>query len=413
MNRHIDRQMDRRVFLKGAGCAVGAALWSNLAAGRHLIIVATGGDEIISRIEWIRYEPGERGGNDPEQQRCAVRITTNHGAQGWADFSAWTAPDSLTALLIRDIVVGQAVGDHDTLWRTLYEGGLPAGTLAPIDVALWDLRGRMAGKPVHALLGAKREKVRTYLSTGHNLGEPGGYAQYATECKEAGVGGIKIRPYVEWGAGSDGRADKGFPDKDMAAYRAVREAVGEDYPCMADNYGTYTFDEALRVGRLLDELGFAWYESPMPETEAWIDRYVDLARELRTPICGPETHSGSYEARVAWMERGACDVARMSVQHGGFSACLQLVSACEKAGIGLDLHNVGADAYSDLHLMAATSETVIRRREIHSLQRTQRVLPGRTTPEAVLDNDGYLAVPQRPGMGVELDWPYIFRHRVG
>jgi len=413
MNRHGNRQMDRRVFLRVAGCAAGVAFWPGWASGRRLVLLETGGDELISRIEWIPYDAGTRGPNEQAQQRCAVRITTNHGAQGWADFSIWAAPEQATALLIRDALVGQAPGDHDNLWRDLYESGVTLETLGAVDVALWDLRGRMAGKPVHALLGAKREKVRTYLSTGHNFGEPGSYAQYATECKEAGVGGIKIQPYVEWGAGRNGMADAGFPDKDMAAYRAVREAVGADYPCMADNYGTYTLDEALRVGRLLDELGFAWYESPMPETEAWSDRYVNLARELRTPICGPEMHPGSFEARVAWMERGACDVARIGVHHGGFSACLQLARACESAGVRLDLHNVSPDAYGDLQLIATTSETVIGWREIHSLSQSQRVVPGRTTPEPAFDGEGYLAIPTTPGMGVELDWPYIFRHRTG
>lgn len=413
MNRRGDFHMDRRVFLKAAGCAVGTALWSDLAAGRHLVLINAGESERISRIEWIVYDTGTRGPDERPQRRCAARITTTSGAQGWADFSIGVAPDEGAALLISDTLMGQAPSDHDNLWRRLYEQGLDLGTLGAVDVALWDLRGRMAGKPVHALLGTKRVKVKTYLSTGYNFGEPESYAQYAIECKEAGVGGIKIQPYIEWGAGLNGMTDAGFPDKDMAAYSTVREAVGPDYPCMADNGGTYTLDEALRVGRLLDDLGYAWYESPMPETEAWADQYVTLAHELRTPICGPEAHPGSFAARLAWMERGACDLARISVYHGGFSACLQLASACENAGVGLELHNVGADAYSDLQLIGATSEALIGRREILSLSREPGVLPGRKTPDPVFDSDGYLVIPETPGMGVELDWQYIFRHRSG
>jgi L-alanine-DL-glutamate epimerase-like enolase superfamily enzyme len=413
MNRHGDRHMDRRVFLKGASCAASAALWSSLASGRHLVLIETSESERISRIEWVPYDTGTRGPDERPVKRCAVRVTTSSGAQGWADLSIWAFPDAATQLEISDTLLGQAPADHDSLWRRFYEQGLALEHLAAVDVALWDLRGRMAGQPVHALLGAKREKVKTYLSTGHNFGEPESYAQYAAECKEAGVGGIKIQPYVEWGAGLNDVADAGFPDKDMAAYSAVREAVGAGYACMADNGGTYTLDEALRVGRLLDDLGYAWYESPMPETDEWVDRYATLVRELRTPICGPESHPGSFAARVAWMETGACDVARISVYHGGFSACLQLASACEGAGIGLELHNTGADSYGDLQLIASTTEAVIGRREILSLSREPRVLPGRTAPEPVFDADGYLAIPTTPGMGVELDWQYIFRHRMG
>ena len=261
----------------------------------------------------------------------------------------------------------------------------------------------MEGKPVHALLGTMRPQVKTCLNTGFNLAEPADYAQYARQCQADGIDAIKIQPYFEDGAG--------FPDKDLAAYSAVREAVGADYPCMADNQSTYTFDEALRVGRTLDDLRFAWYESPMPETDAWVDRYIALAAELQTPICGPETYPDAYAPRIAWIAQKACDVSRISLYHGGFSACLQLATACEEAGIPLTLHDVGPDAYPYLQLMGATSESLVPYFEIASLFREQRTLPGRTTSEPVFDNEGHVTIPQTPGMGAELDWPYIVKHR--
>jgi len=411
MNGYTHRHMDRRVFLKTAAGIAGSWALARSATARHLVLVRTDDAERISRIEWITYDTGLRGSAEQSEERCAVRITTTGGAQGWADFSLWTAPDEQTAQLISDTLLGQAPTANKNLWRQLYEQGLALGTLAAVDVALWDLRGRMEGKPVHALLGTKRQQVKTCLTTGFNLGDPAAYARYADECKESGVRGIKIQPYVEWDAGINGLTDAGFPDKDMAAYSAVREAVGSDYPCMADNSGTYTFDEALRVGHLLDDLKYARYESPMPETDEWTDRYVALARELRTPVSALETHPGSYESRILWIDRGACDVARISVHLGGLTACLQLASACENAGAGLELHNIGPDAYPHLQLMGATAESLLGYSEIHSLAREQRVRPGRTAPEPVFDSAGHVTIPQTPGMGVELDWQYIFTHR--
>jgi len=412
MNHDADGQMNRRRFLQATGWAAGVLALDRVAAAKRLVLIAASDAEQISRIEWIPYRSSLRGPDEQPLQRCAVRITTTAGAQGWADFSILAMPDDQTAQAVSDTLLGQSPAHHARLWRQLYGQGLALGTLAALDVALWDLRGRMEGKPVHALLATQRDKVKTYLTTGFNLGEPALYAQYAGQAKDKGVRGIKIQPYIGWGLGTGGRVDAGFPDKDIAAYSAVREAVGPDYPCMADNHGAYTFDEALRVGRLLDELGYAWYESPMPETDAWIDRYTTLAKELRTPLCAPEAHPGDYEPRLAWIDKHACDIARISVHQGGFTACLQLALACENAGISLELHNVGADAYPHLQLLGATPETLIGHAELLSLSNERRVLPGRITPEPVFDADGNIAIPQTPGMGLELDWRYIFDHRI-
>lgn len=412
MSPNTDGHLSRRRFLKAASYTAGAGALGSTALARRLVLIDASGVEQISKIEWVPYDTGLRGPDERSIERCAVRITTTAGAQGWADVSIWAAPDHETALAISDTLRGQSPASHPNLWRQFYEQGLALGTLGAIDVALWDLRARIAGQPVHALLGTQREMVKTYLSTGFNLGEPALYAQYAGQAKDKGIGGIKIQPYIEWDTGTDGPSDTGFPDKDMAVHNAVREAVGADYPCMVDNHGVYTYDQALRVGRLLDDLDYAWYQSPMPETEEWINRYVALAKALRTPLCAPETYPGAYESRIVWIDRKACDIARISVQLGGFTACLQLALACQSAGVRLELHNVGPDAYPHLQLMGATSESLIRHLELLSLPRDNHVLPGRATPEPAIDANGQILIPQTPGMGVELDWTYIFAHKI-
>lgn len=412
MSQHTDGNMNRRRFLRLAGCAAGTWVLGKCAAAGRLVLVNTSETPRISRIEWIVYDTGLRGPDNRSRERCAVRITATSGVQGWADFPGWTTPDDEAARLIKDTLLGRDPDNHDNLWRQLYQDGLSLGTLGAVDVALWDLRGRIENKPVHALLGTKRQKAKTYMTTGFNLGEPAEYAEHAVACKESGVHGIKVHPYIEWGAGTGGPANAGSPGKDMNAYNAVREAVGPDYPCMADNYGTYTLDQALRVGRLLDELDYAWYESPMPEGDEWLDRYVTLTKELKTPVCAPETHPGSYADRLSWIESAACDICRIDVHLGGFTACLELALACEAAGIPLELHSVGPDAYPHLQLIGATTESLIQYLEILSLSREARLQPGRATLEPVFDEQGYVAIPNTPGMGLELDWKYIFTHRV-
>ncbi len=401
--------MNRRSFLQIAGMA---AVMSHEAAARILLVLSADESAPISKVEWMKYEIGGQGSAGTPEQRCVVRISTDSGLQGWAEAPGAVMPDRDKAASITSALLDRNLSQHDSIWRGLYEQGLPLGTLAAVDVALWDLHGRIADKPVHALLNTQRTKARAYISTPFNLGEPGQYAEYAVMCKEKGLHGCKIHPYIEWGAGHNGLLDAGSPDRDLAVYQAVRDAVGPDYACMADNYRTYTLDDALHVGRVLDDLGFEWLESPMPESDDWRQRYIGLAAQIRTPICAPETHPESYFARLPWISEKACDIARIDVSHGGFTACLELALACEAAGIRLELKDLGPDSYPHLQLLGATSESLIRYVELTSLSQEARTRPGRTTPEPVFDATGHVAIPRTPGMGLELDWSYIHAHRV-
>lgn len=404
MNRRNDRRMGRRTFIGLAGGLAGTWLAGRGASARRLLVVDATESERLSRIEWIVYDTGLRGLEGDSRKRCAVRITTTHGTQGWADSSDWAAPaDDATADLVSDALLDRPTSDHDNIWRQLYEQGLPLATLGAVDTALWDLRGRIEGMPVHALLGTMRSSVPACLGTGFNHGDPASYADYAAGCKDKGIAAIKVQPYAAWDA---------VPDKDMAAYTAVRDAVGPDYPCMADSQGIYTFDQALRVGRLLDDLNYAWYGSPMPESEEWIDRYAMLASELRTPICTPQNGSESYQMRLRWIARGACDVSRIGIHLGGLTACLQLATACQEAGIAIDLMGSGPDAYPCLQLIGATSESLVPYFEVPSPLSEDVTLPGRITAEPRFDADGQVPIPQTPGMGIELDWTYIATHRI-
>ena len=191
MNRYTDRHMDRRIFLKTAACVAGAWTLPRGATARRLVLVGVDSSEKISRIEWLPYDTGQRGPDEQNQQRCAVRLTTTGGAQGWADLAITTLPDADAATLVSDTLLAQDPASQDNLWRQLYQQGLALGTLAAVDVALWDLRGRMEGEPVHALLGTRRPQVKTCLNTGFNLGAPADYAHHAGQCQSSGIGSLR------------------------------------------------------------------------------------------------------------------------------------------------------------------------------------------------------------------------------
>jgi L-alanine-DL-glutamate epimerase-like enolase superfamily enzyme len=267
--------------------------------------------------------------------------------------------------------------------------------------------------PVYQLLGGCRDKVKAYASTYPNMGTPEQYAEHALACRQEGYRAYKVHPYYF----ADPVTFEPVPGRpshvkeDVAACRAIREAVGDDMVLMFDPWGTYcTYEEARWVGRELEKLNFYWYEHPMPEYR--VRTYEKLSRELDIPILSPEIAAGSLYTRADWMLREASDMSRIDVLRGGITGVKKLTAVCEAYGVRCEIHMSG---FGNLQILAATSEDTCEYYERGLLA------PGvdYDTPPPYLntigdpmDDEGYVAIPQLPGMGYDINWDYIEDHRV-
>ncbi|MBC7234804.1 MAG: enolase [Chloroflexi bacterium] len=350
-----------------------------------------------------------------------TKIITDEGAEGYylgghghGDQDG-LPPDERAHLRARakSLLVGQDPFDREKFWHWMWVSKVPENILSVIDMALWDLQARMFGVPIHKLLGGCRERVKAYASTFPNMGTPEEYAQHALECKRQGYRAYKIHPYYF----ADPITFEPVPgrpshiDMDIAACKAVREAVGDDMVLMFDPWGTYhTYEEALRVGRALEELNFYWYEHPMPEYR--VHSYEKLAAELDIPILSPEIAAGSLYTRADWILRDASDMSRIDVLRGGITGCHKMAAICEAFGVKCEIHMSG---FGNLQILGATSEDVCEYYE------RGLVAPGvdANTPEPYLeeipdplDPDGYVRVPQEPGMGYKIIWDYIEENKI-
>jgi L-alanine-DL-glutamate epimerase-like enolase superfamily enzyme len=358
----------------------------------------------LQSVEWHPFVAGEASGR--VRRRLAVRLRTESGAEGHAVMPMRDDPQGSQAFAdVTELIQGRDGLEIARIWDELHRRETPLWVLSAVDVALWDLYGRHLGKPVHAALGTRRDRIKVYVSTPFNLGPPEKYAEFAERCRDGRFHGNKIHPVHN--AFWDERRG-GDVEQDVRICRAVREAVGPDYAVMLDPFLVYSYEDALRMGRVMDELRYRWYESPMPENEAWIDRYVELRKHVQTPLVAPECQPGSYDTRLPWIERGACDICRIDVFFGGFTAILRLAAACDDAGIPLELHTPGD--YYHLQIMGATGDTFLEYFEAFSTSREPRTRPGVTTPAPVADAEGFMPVPMTPGMGIDPDWDYITRH---
>ena len=243
---------------------------------------------------------------------------------------------------VKPLLVGQDPLDREKFWKWLWVMNAPEHVVGVVDMALWDLAGRVANMPVHKLLGGARDRVKAYASTYPNMGPPENYAEHALACKREGYQAYKIHPYYFW----DPETQQPVPGRpshiewDIRACRAVREAVGDDMVLMYDPWGTYhTVEEALKVGRELEKLGFVWFEHPMPEYR--VESYVRLARELDIAILSPEIAEGNVFTRADWILRGASDMSRMDVNRGGITAARKTAIVCEAYGVKCEMHMSG------------------------------------------------------------------------
>jgi L-alanine-DL-glutamate epimerase-like enolase superfamily enzyme len=191
----------------------------------------------------------------------------------------------------------------------------------------------------------------------------------------------------------------------VAACAAVREAVGSDMALMLDPYHYYDREQALYLGRALEELDFYWLEEPMAEHS--ISSYVWLADQLRIAVVGPETAEGKMFTRAEWIVRGASDISRAGVWDvGGITPLMKIVGLCESHGVRLEIHGGGP---GNLHVLCAMSIAgeFYERGLLHPHLDYDQPPPWLNALPDPMDDEGTVHVSQGAGLGWDINWDYI------
>jgi len=339
-------------------------------------------------------------GPEHEVLHSLTRVTTDEGAEGYC-----FGGNEALVHTARPMLIGQDPLDRERIWQTLRQKQrlerdiLTDHGVAVIDMALWDLAGHVTGLPIYKLLGGYRDKVPAYVSTmcGDNipggLDSPQAYADFAETCLKQGYTAFKLHTWIA-PLGPD-------PKRDVAACRAVRERVGPDVRLMLDCSHDYSREEALHIGRELERMGFYWFEEPMAE-------------QLDIPIVGPETAEGKMYTRAEWIFRKASDISRYDVYHAGVTPMVKTVHLCESFGVRLEVHGGGAGNLQVLGAMGIPGE-YYERGLLHPLLTYEEWTPWLKEIKEIidpLDEEGYVRIPQKPGLGIEINWAFIERNKV-
>ena len=261
-----------------------------------------------------------------------------------------------------------------------------------IDNCLWDILGKAVGLPVYKILGAYKERVLAYASSQH-LKTVDQFVESALKCKAEGFKAYKIHPpEVSPDRGSDYKLD-------MEVSKAVRKAVGDDFLLLMDPVGVYTRQEAIEVGRLMDQLHFVAYEDPIPTTD--IEGYVELCRALDVPIHAGEFIFSIYDY-AEYIRRGAVDVVRFIVDNvGGITGGMKIAALAECFGMECAPHNWGDTLDHAVHFHC---ELAMPNNAFFEMTVPQGVLERSYMKVRIrIAQDGYVYAPTKPGLGYEID----------
>ena len=345
-------------------------------------------------------------GPEHDATQTLLRVVTDQGAEGYA----FGANPEVIEHLVKPVLVGQDPFYRERIWQGLAERqrmhrALTDHALSVVDVALWDLAGRVLNQPVYKLLGGYRDKVLAYASTmcgddlEGGLDTPEAYARFALQCKARGYRAFKLHTWQP--------PVPGAPDvrRDVAACAAVREAVGDGLDLMLDPFHYYTREEALYLGKELEKLNYHWMEEPMDEHST--SSYVWLTSRLSLPIVGPETAEGKMHTRAEWIVRGACSMSRAGVADvGGITPLMKTAHLCESFGVRMEVHGSGAANLQALCAMGIRGE-YYERGLLHPFLDYEEPQPWLNALEDPMDGEGYVHVSPGPGLGQDINFDYI------
>lgn len=309
-----------------------------------------------------------------------VAVDTDCGLTGHGVGGGGLAGVHVVRTVLRDLLIGRDAEQVESHWQAMYRATLPFGrkglaimALSGVDLALWDLRGKAAGRPVAALLGGTAgRRIPTYITVWHEV--------IAEEV--AGHHGVKL--HVEHGAAGD------QVEGVVTAAERARAAIGPERPLMLDAWMRWDVETSLRVGRAVEPLNVSWIEEPLSPDD--LDGYAILAQQSPIPIAGGEHEFTAFGFREL-VERRLHRVLQPDVCWcGGLTQLVQIYKMADRHGLRVCPHR-GAEIWA-LHAIAALDPEPLA----ESGRPWMTWVGGQPAIQ-----DGGIELTEAPGFGVTID----------
>lgn len=365
-----------------------------------------------------RVEDSNIGLFDGSYDDCIVVVTTDEGLTGIGEVETlaeavqgiiYAKPAHSRARGLRELLVGRDPSNPRELWDLMYEStcyvgrrGLMMHAIGGIDIALWDIAGQMAGKPICELLGGKRRDRLEAYGTIYPMAreEEGVRRQVEDALTRLRLRNIKFAADPWW---------LDDPDHTWKLLRAAREVLGKDRGMIIDAALSYnTAEEGLSLMPMFQDVGVLFLEAPLP-----LDDWEGHARMAQAgmPLGVGDLGLTHVDEFIEAMDRGGASICQPDITSvGGFTGILKVAEAVRKRGKRLITHGykTNIEIAANLHFLANHWAP-----ELAEFSTSKSPLRWETTMESIeVDADGMVTVPNRPGLGVTLNERTVERYRV-
>jgi D-galactarolactone cycloisomerase len=347
-----------------------------------------------------------------ERKICIVRVTSDTGHTGWGE---GYGPAGLVRAGIEHLtpfILGQNPLETETIWSIMYRRtldfarrGILVSAMSAIDVALWDMKGKILDQPVHMLLGGKqRERVipyatGMYFTRGKNLGEM--LAREAGKYAEAGYKGMKMKVGL-------------CVEEDIENVRRVREAIGPDIDLMIDANHAYNLREAVRLAKAVEPYQIYWFEEPIsPE---YYGQYAELRTKTTIPIAVGECEYLRFGFQTL-LQAGSVDIIQPDIcASGGLTEAKRIAALASAHGVEVVPHTwgTGIAIAAAIHFVANLEPLPGRLKAPENYleyDRTENGLRDELTRTEMVTENGEIMIGDAPGLGVELNEDALHKYK--
>jgi L-alanine-DL-glutamate epimerase-like enolase superfamily enzyme len=385
--------MNRRQLLTSAAALPAAAAFSTAAVQQKTLKITALETDVLRRPTGRTYYDAIHtfGG---ESGSVVLRLRTDAGITGWASVSFGMiagGPRVVQTILEQEIKPALLGKDpafprriRAELWKALeYHGvgGVAQFAIAAVDIAVWDILGKNAGMPVFKMLGAYRDRMPVYSMCGWYYDNDGDLSQFRKQIADAieqGYQAVKIK------VGRNGIED------DERRIRAALDIVGKGRRVMVDANQVFNRNEALRRGRVYQQMGCFWYEEPLPPQD--MDGFAELARELDIRIATGENLNTKYAFADLIGRNGADVIQPDNRRAGGVTEWMEIGAIADAHGLELASHGGGN---TNLNMLLAMPNAIYME-----------------TSGAHQMIDGQYPAPEEPGMSSEVPDAEIRRFKI-
>jgi L-alanine-DL-glutamate epimerase-like enolase superfamily enzyme len=334
-----------------------------------------------------------------------VKISTDSGIVGVGESLTRLGPEAARAIvdhILKPVLIGADPFDVEVLWEEMFSTmrtrghnkGFMIEAMSGVDIALWDIMGKAANLPVHKLLGGKaRGKVEAYASS--LLFKPTDeLVAEALDLVEQGYRGIKLK------------IGQGI-QKDAHNVREIRKAIGNDIDLMLDANSGFDAHSAIALGRELEPYNVCWFEEPVPPDD--LEGYRKVAQALKISVAGGESEFTRYGFRDL-ITKGKVAVIQPDVARAGG------ISEVKKIAIVASLYNLPYCPHTGASGAVCVAASLQLAASIPNFQIFEFMYPPNPLREDILKEplppvkDGFIEIPDKPGLGIELDEDKIERY---